>query len=290
MKKAVLYYNPRAGRSSLSCRQLDTLLERLFRVGVSAEAATSSSPEELEDVLKLEGKDLLLIYGGDGTLHSLLPAVVREKIPVALLPAGTANVLARELEIPRKLEKAIELLRTGRLRRIHLGQSQGKFFHLMVGVGLDGHIVSSTGDLLKRYLGVGAYWLAGLSHFWTVPLHAFEIELDGKPQQAGFAVISNCRYYGGQLGITPRASVFEDDLDVCVFTGTSRSRFLTYLYRILRGTHLSLPDVVYRKVSSVRVYGDERILVQMDGEVSGHPPLKITSYPPGIEILVPGGP
>jgi YegS/Rv2252/BmrU family lipid kinase len=287
MKKAVLYYNPRAGRTPLTRERLKLLLKRLYQLGMDAEAVTSDTAEGAVANLDLTGKDLLLIFGGDGTLHSLLPAVVKWNVPVGVLPSGTANVLARELGIPRNVEKAVEVLHTGKPRRICLGRSQDRFFHLMAGVGLDGYIIGQTSPRLKKIMGVGAYWLAGWRHFWNAPLSRFDVDIDGVVHQASFAVISNCRYYGGHLSITPRASLFENCLDVCLFTSINRSRFLTYLYGVSRGTHLSFSDVVYSKASSVRIEGAPGIPVQMDGELSGHLPLEVTTYSPGIEVIVP---
>jgi len=287
MKKGMLYYNSLAGPVPLSERRLSALLERLYSIGYATEAVTCSSVDQLDSALDLSNKDLLLIYGGDGTIRSLLPQVIQSRVPVALLPAGTANVLARELEIPRDPLRAINVLKKGRRRTVFLGKGGDQYFHLMTGIGLDGYVIQQTNERLKKAMGRGAFWMAGLRSFWDYPLKPFEIELDGESLEATFAVVSNSKYYGGQLLIAPDANVSENCLDACIFTSTSRTRFFRYLFGALRGEHVHYPDVVYRKVSGVKVHGNGNLPVQMDGDLVGGPPMELTSYAPGIEVIVP---
>lgn len=287
MKKAVLYHNPAAGRTPLPPDRLTWLLARLRAIGYDAVPVTADFPEGIGATLELEGVDLLLIHGGDGTIHSLLPTVVRWQVPIALLPSGTANVLARELGVPRSAEKALDVLSEGKTKTMYLGQSADRYFHLMAGVGLDSYVIRQTGERLKKLLGIGAFWIAGIRSYWSFPLIPFEIVLDGVRHEATFAVISNSRFYGGHLLITPRASVFEKSLDVCLFRSTSRFRYLGYLAGVLRGRHVDDVDVVYRKVSSVQVLSGESVPVQMDGEVVGCSPMDFGVCSRGIEIFVP---
>ncbi len=282
--KALLLYNPVSGRLRLSARRLNRLVERIHGMGVEAEVVPSQT---VPTPLNLENKDLLIVLGGDGTIHSALPEAVRWKVPLALLPSGTANVLASELGIPRHPDRALRLIRSGRLRRIHLGRGDARYFHLMAGIGVDGYVLRQTSPRLKRTLGTFSYWWAGMRHFWTAPLQPFEIRLDDRAYPATFAVISNCRYYGGQLLMAPRATVFENCLDVCLFNSQNRLRFIQYLLGSVRGGHIHYPDVIYQKVTRIEVLGDSRIPVQMDGDVIGNAPMCFDSFEEGVEILCP---
>ena len=89
---ALLLYNPAAGRFPLSEKRLNALLKTLNDYGIRAETAMTQPSQET--LLNLENKDLLIVYGGDGTLHEAIPEAVKWQVPVALLPAGTTNVLA----------------------------------------------------------------------------------------------------------------------------------------------------------------------------------------------------
>jgi YegS/Rv2252/BmrU family lipid kinase len=236
---------------------------------------------------KLREKSLLIICGGDGTIHSVLPPAVKARVPIGILPTGTANVLARELKIPMSLDRAIEVLGRGRKRSLSLGIADGRYFHLMAGVGADGYIINRVGLSLKRFLGVAAFWVTGLSRFWSYPLREFYVDIGGHSHTATFAVVSNSRYYGGHLLLAPRASVFENLLDVCLFTSKNHFRFLSYLWGSLRGDHLKYPDVVYEKTAQLEISGDESIEVQLDGELSGHLPARFAIADSQVEVIIP---
>lgn len=284
---ALLVYNPVAGRSALAESRLQQVTERLEAAGIASELHVAHPDHSGEIEQKLREKSLLIICGGDGTIHSVLADAVKANVPLGILPAGTANVLARELGIPSNIEDAITTLGKGRKRVLRLGKANGRYFHLMAGIGADGYIINRVGLSLKRFLGVAAFWVTGLSKFWSYPLRPFKVDLGHSSHTATFAVISNSRYYGGHLLLAPHASVFENTLDVCLFTSRNHLRFLSYLWGSLKGKHLGYPDVIYEKVRQLEVSGDESVQVQLDGEVAGHLPMKFVSAEGCLEVVVP---
>ena len=304
MTEAVLLYNPAAGRFPLSQKRLRLLLQSLRQHGIKAEpvrtrlpsrAVSESEPDSTEPLqptppdsgLDLAGKGRLIVYGGDGTLHEAFRLAAPWDIPVALLPAGTANVLARELGIPLRLEDALPIAASGTVRKIYLGEGSGRYFHLMAGIGLDADVIARVPPGLKKTLGIGAYWLTGLVAFWNCPIRPLHVTLDGTEWEASFAVIANAQRYGGHLLMAPHASVYEECLDVCLFTSKRKTRFLHYLWGVLRRSHLDYPDVVYRKVQRVEVAGDPSVPVQMDGELVGNLPMSFSVFSRGVQIVVP---
>ena len=287
MRTAVLLYNPAAGRFPLSEKRLKALLENLYRYGIRGEAAMTRPSQDPSAWLNLKNTDLLIVYGGDGTFHEVIGEAVRWKVPVALLPAGTTNILARELGIPRDPERALALVAGRKSQKIHLGQANGHYFHLMAGIGFDGYVISRMDKRMKKVLGIGAYWLAAAAALLKYPLTPFEVSLEGEVLEGTFAVIGNARYYGGELLITPQARIEENCLDVCLFTGRHRWRYLSYLLGVLSGRHLQYDDVIYRKVQHLKVSGDSSVPIQMDGELVGHVPMEFSSFSEGVEVIVP---
>jgi len=289
MSTALLLYNPAAGRFPLSEKRLKTLLRTLYDYGIRAETAITQPSQETS--LNLENKDLLIVYGGDGTLHEAIPEAVKWQVPVALLPAGTTNVLARELGIPRDPERALSLVPQRKLQKIHLGRGDrgqaGRYFHLMAGIGFDGDVISRTGQHLKKALGMAAYWLGAHVSLLKYPMTSFELSLEGEIHQGTFAVIGNARNYGGELHLTPKASVLENCLDVCLFTSRQRWRYLLYLWGVLSGRHLRYPDVLYRKVQRLKVSSDRPVPIQMDGELIGQSPMEFSSSSESLQVVVP---
>ncbi len=301
---ALLLYNPAAGRFPLSEKRLKALLKTLYHYGIRAETASTRPSQEASAGLNLENKDLLIVYGGDGTLHEVIPEAVKWQIPVALLPAGTTNVLARELGIPRDPERALSLVPRRKLQQIHLGwgdrgpapgalspisssQTKRHYFHLMAGIGFDGEVISRTGQKMKKTLGMGAYWLVAHVALLKYPMTPFELSWEGEVHQGTFAVIGNARNYGGELQLTPKASVQENCLDVCLFTSRQRWRYLLYLWGVLSGRHLRYPDVLYRKVQYLKVSSDRPVPIQMDGELIGQSPMEFSSSSESLQMVVP---
>lgn len=287
MTEAVFLYNPVAGRFPLSEKRLKLLRERLYCSGIRTQAVATFPNGHLGPALDLSQKELLVVYGGDGTIHQAIPEAVRWKVPLALLPGGTANVLAKELGVPSKIERALDVVARRKTQRIYLGRANGSFFHLMAGIGLDAYIIGRLSGRLKRATGVAAYWWAGLTSFWRYPLKPFELRMNGQTYQPTFAVIGNARSYGGQLFLTPQASVYEPCLDVCMFLTRNRIRFFEYLLAAFQGRHLRFPEVIYGKAATVQAAGDESIFVQMDGELVGHLPRDFSIFSEGIEVVVP---
>ncbi len=289
MSTALLLYNPAAGRFPLSEKRLKALLKTLYDCGIRAETAITQPSQEIS--LNLENKDLLIVYGGDGTLHEAIPEAVKWQVPIALLPAGTTNVLARELGIPRDPERAISLVAQRKLKKIHLGQTslggKRRYFHLMAGIGFDADVISRTDQRLKKALGMAAYWLVAHVSLLKYPMTLFELSLEGEVHQGTFAVIGNARKYGGELHLTPKASVQENCLDVCLFTSQQRWRYLLYLWGVLSGRHLRYPDVLYRKVQHLKVSSDCPVPIQLDGELIGQSPLDFSSSSESLLMVVP---
>ncbi len=157
----------------------------------------------------------------------------------------------------------------------------------MAGIGFDGDVISRTGQHLKKALGMVAYWLVAHVSLLKYPMTPFELSLEGEVHRGTFAVIGNARNYGGDLNITPKASVQENCLDVCLFTSRQRWRYLLYLWGVLSGRHLRYPDVLYRKVQRLKVSSDRPVPIQMDGELIGQSPMEFASSSESLQVVVP---
>jgi diacylglycerol kinase (ATP) len=285
--RALLLFNPRAGRAFPSLSE-DAVVRRLQAAGIECEPwVLTAGPDES---LPVKGRELVVVCGGDGTIHRALPHLAGSGIPLGLIPAGTANVLARELGIPRDPDAAVEIIARGRVRSICLGSADGRLFHLMGGAGLDGYLLDKVGTRLKRVLGVGAFWLAGFWSFWGYRFEEIEVQIEDEVQVGTFVVVSNCRLYGGTLPLTPRASLFEAGLDVCLFRSASHFRYARYLLAGVSGRHLELPDVVYRKARRVLVRSRRPVKVQLDGEPAGFLPVEFRSAEEALRVVVPDSP
>ena len=289
--KAVLIYNPAARRLRRRPRRLGAVLERLRSFGLTVEVHGTVGPSHATGLVRSalqRGCDLIVACGGDGTVNEVVAGMAGSRVPLMVIPAGTANVLAQEIGLPLDWVEAAGLLRTGRIRRIALGRVGSRPFVLMAGIGVDAAVVGSVHGGLKALLGQGAFWIAGLRQLLSYPFTPFEVQAAGESRQAAFAVIARAKNYGGGFQIAGQADLFSEDFQVCLFQTGDRWRFPRYFWNVLRRRHHRLPDVLQFRTRSVLVKGSPQTGVQIDGELMGCLPQSVTIQPDALSLLIPG--
>jgi diacylglycerol kinase (ATP) len=242
-----------------------------------------------------EGAELILAAGGDGTINEIAEGVVYSDVPLGILPAGTANVLANEMGVSSNIEHAAASLAdcvptrisVGRLQCIN-GTQRTRLFLLMAGVGLDARIVYNMNLPLKARLGKLAYWIGGFSLVGR-NLDEFEVLVEGRRVSCAFALISKVRNYGGDLEIAQSASLLDDQFEVVLFEGRSSFRFLTYLARVAMRRVADVPGILLIRSRAVSMPGtaSERVHVQVDGEYAGHLPAYVEILEDALTLLIP---
>lgn len=239
---------------------------------------------------------MILVAGGDGTINEVVNGMVHSPVPLGILPAGTANVLANELGIATSMENAAAALAGCVEERVALGllsncsRQAPRYFLLMAGAGLDAHIVYDLNLGLKDRLGKIAYWAAGLSKLGK-RLPEFTVNVEDAVFRAGFALVGRVRNYGGDLEIAPTISLFDDEFEVVLFEGESSFRYLKYMLgavtRRLQGMR-GVTILRSRKVA-FSAPADPRIYIQVDGEYAGTLPSEVEIVPKGLTLLMPPG-
>lgn len=182
-----------------------------------------------------EGHDLVVVGGGDGTVASAAGLVAGTDVVLGVLPLGTANDLARTLEIPRDLSRAFAALAEGKVVDIDLGRANGRPFLNVASAGLSVAVTQALSPRLKRLIGPLAYGVATLrSYAKHKPFHARlefpegdhePVELENLLQVA----VGNGRYYGGGNAVSPTAGIDDHTLDIyadpgCAAEGASKNR------------------------------------------------------------------
>ena len=290
--KAVLIYNPAARRlQGRLSHQLQTAVNRIRSFDIEVNARPTARPNHASCLAQesLErGCDLIIACGGDGTVNEVISGMAGSRVPLMVIPAGTANVLAKEIGLPLNFVESTALLKTGLIRRIALGRVDSRPFALMAGIGVDASVLSVLNEGWKKNLGEGAFWIAALQQLFDYSFPQFEVQIEGESQHATFAVIGRAKNYGGGFQITGRADLFSEAFHVCLFQSSNRWRYLSYLWRVLRKQHYDLPDVLHLKARSVLISGSQEIQVQVDGELIGRLPQSVTIQPDALSLLIPG--
>ncbi len=295
-RRVILISNPKTGRyasrrlppiedvySYLKSQQLDIELVTTTGSGDATSIASKAAENGVTDVI---------VAGGDGTINEALQGLVGTNTRLAILPRGTANVLARELELPLHCTQAADVFLRAKSRHIHVGcavdEKAGtkRYFLLMAGIGLDASVVRRVHPGLKKMFGKGAFWFSGLSHLADWKPRPFEIQINGRNLNATFATIGKAASYGGDLTVTPRAQLDQPDFEICIIQSESRFRYLQLLsYAMRSGMPSDKPGVHFIRASQVSGKGEAA--VQVDGELIGHLPMRFEIAPQSIEVIVP---
>ena len=235
-KRAALLYNPVARKLSRSQHLLQRTIDALKQQGVEASLVATTGPGSAAAQTKRQidaGCDLILAAGGDGTINEVAAGMLHTGVPLAIVPGGTANVLARETRVPIDMLAAVRDLSKMVPTRVAVGMlrldgKEQRPFLCMAGTGLDAAIVTHVNLDLKAAVGKLAYYVAGFSQVLR-SLPEFEVLVDGKSYQASFALVSRVRNYGGDLEIARGASLLCNEFQVVLFRGTHCVQYLPYL-------------------------------------------------------------
>jgi len=241
-----------------------------------------------------QGANLVVAAGGDGTVNEILEGMVHTEVPLAVLPGGTANVLAMEMALGKNLESVAGRLHELRPHRISVGHVTcdggriARHFLLMAGIGVDAHIVYHVSSSLKARTGKLAYWMAGFSLLGR-RLASLQVEIGGQTYPCSFALLSKVRNYGGDFEIARSVSLFDDDFEVVLFGGSNSLGYLKYLLGMALNRLSGMKGVTVLRTDRMTISGpdDSRVYVQIDGESAGHLPAEIRIVPNAVTLLVP---
>ncbi len=293
--RILVVLNPVAGTTDP--RDVRGVVERMFahRSSTSYSLYETAEADDVTEIVRrrlAEGFDVVVASGGDGTVSSVAAALIGTDIPMAILPAGTANVFARDLRIPSDLSAAAALLDDEpRLRAVDVMQRGQTSFLLNVGVGLTARMMRRADRDAKSQLGFFAYVLAGLGTLRNARRRRFRIIADGNSHvfSAVEVFVVNCPALGvPHVRIGDGIRVDDGRIDVFVFRPKRLTDYLRIAGSILFSrerenshiTHLSVEDTVI-------IECHEALPVQGDGDVIASAPLTIRVRPRAVRILVP---
>lgn len=296
----MIFLNPRSGSSSPSLVRR-VVADRL--TGADVEIHELEESDDLgrivEDALH-RGVSLFVAAGGDGTVSSVANQLAGSEAQLGILPLGTSNVLARELNIPLPLEDACRLI-AGRLlggphaeARIDAMMIAGRHYFTQVGVGIDSLMIRDTDDASKRRFGRAAYLWSALTRMAGFQPRHFTIVVDDRPlkTRASEVVIANV----GTMGQPPfrwGPGIRPDDgrLDVCIIRARTFAHYVKLLWVVVRGRHRESSQVRYQSATKfVTITTKRPIPVQADGEIIGDTPIRLEMVPATIRVIVPNPP
>jgi YegS/Rv2252/BmrU family lipid kinase len=247
------------------------------------------APAEVRKALAHDA-DLIFIWGGDGMVQRCVDVLAGSDAAVAIVPAGTANLLATNLGIPKDIEQAVEIGLSGRSRRIDVGRINGERFAVMAGAGLDARMIGDADGGLKDRFGRLAYVWTGAKHLREKPFRA-KIKVDGARWYDGEA---SCILLGNVGKLFGGVEAFEDAhpddgvLELGVVSAEGVREWAGTVARAVVGTAAKSPHAFTTKVHSVRIKLDRKVLYEIDGgDRKKVRTLRIEVEPEAVQICVP---
>ncbi len=289
-KQAVLILNPIAGRG-ITSSFLQAVRQDLASAGYNLVIKPTESPENAREIAAecQYDADLIIVGGGDGTISQVVRGLELGRIPLAILPIGTANVLAQELNIGLSPRKAVEAIMTGRERMWDVGLANGVRFVSFVGAGFDAHVASEVHRTRTGNIGYEHYLLplVKVCSLWKSP--CIHVEVDGRafPKPLYQVIVSNLKRYASFFELTPDIRPDDGLLDICLLSRPGRMHLLRYAASMFLRLLPQLEDATFLRGKRIVLRSTERVPYQIDGDPGGELPLEITLERKPLRIIVP---
>jgi diacylglycerol kinase (ATP) len=306
IKDALLIYNPTSGRRRhRRFVEVEQAARILKDAGIATELAPTTARATATGIARQaveQRRGMVIVCGGDGTINEVVNGLAGSPVPMALLPAGTANILAKELGIPWDIPQAARLIPRGIVRRIAVGIAksmngnhggtlprEGRYFLCVAGAGPDGAIVNGVDEGLKKHAGILAYWAEGLRQFFRYRFPEMRIRSDAQERRATFVVLGRTAHYGGPFKITTGASLFEDSFEILTNSQRDRFGYLACLPALWLGKLRSVKGIESWKTTEAvcEAAGNDPVFAQVDGEPIGAAPIAFRIVPDALSLIIP---
>ena len=248
-------------------------------------------PDRVDELVQ-QGVDLLFVWGGDGTVQRAIDAVAGKPVTLAILPAGTANLLATNLGLPDDLAACVRIGLDGARRGLDVGKVNGEHFAVMAGAGLDAMMIRAADAGLKDRVGRIAYVWTGAKSLQLDPV-AMTIDVDGErwfEGEASCVLVGNVGDVFGGLSVFPDATPVDGLLDLGVVTADGAWEWARTLSRAVVGDASASPFVKTTTGRSFQIRLASSMPYQLDGgDRKSSTKLKVKVKPSAITVCVPEG-
>ena len=241
--------------------------------------------DDIAERVAVEQVDWVIIAGGDGTIRSLIEKLANKKcFPyISVFPAGTVNLVAKELLMSDEPEKWVKRVSKGIVTPVYLGRTNGHVFLTVTGIGFDSLVVHNVTEESKKLLNKMAYAVQGAELMrkelafsdWR---YKFEVRFDDEEewQEAASVIVGKSRYYAGRYSLFAGASLSNPELHIALFTGKTRNDFMRYAACIAMEALELEKSIVVRTAQKVEIRcNEENFSAELDGDAITVAPLKI---------------
>lgn len=295
-QKVFVVFNPKAGDQVQAEEFRSTLASHFPTPEWTVEIYETTGKEDVTAVCQEaceRGATLVVSAGGDGTVVSVANALVHRQTPLGILPLGTGNVLARVLNIPLKLDEAVQLLSGDHtVTAIDVLKVGERYFLSNVSVGITPAVVKETSSDQKKRFGMLAYFMTTFKKADLFNLHGYRLTIDGVPVRirATEVLVSNPTLLEKATMIYgPPETLQDGQVEVYLAKAQTIGDTLRLVWDLLRGTQKQGEQLSHwESKHSIRIEAERMPqLVQADGEVIGHTPVEVEMVPKAIHVIMP---
>jgi YegS/Rv2252/BmrU family lipid kinase len=287
-RRALLIMNTksRSGQGALK-----SAMDGLRNHGIDVTHHECGSKDQLSPLIAEHGPqvDLVVVGGGDGTLNAAAEGVLKTGRPMGILPTGTANDLARTLDIPTDLDGAIQIIAAAKTRLIDMGSVNDKLFFNVASIGLSAELAQELTRDVKRRFGKLGYALAAIKVLGQArPFRATISDASGSVRSLTLQVaVGNGRFYGGGNIVASGAQIDDGTLDLYSLEFLQAWRLVVLLRSFRRGEHTEMSDVRALRGTHFEIRTRRPRPVNADGEIVSVTPAIFRILPKALEVIVP---
>ncbi len=291
MSKYTFVLNPKAGKGR-AAKLHNRLAELIHDSGIDGSIFLTEYIGHAIEIARSADSEYVCAIGGDGTINECVNGIMGSPKVLGILPAGSGNDLIKSLSIPKELETAFNVLLSGRVRSIDIGEvlcdGQGRHFINGVGIGFDAAVANRTKSI-RHLTGTLLYLVAVLQTLGSYKSPKFTIRLDSLELCSHnlLIAIGNGRCAGGGFYLTPDALIDDGLLDVCMIREIPIRKILTIMPKVMKGTHTNDQNVSMHRVEGLTIHADRPFYVHADGEIVGEGVRSVNTriIPQGIRII-----
>ena len=287
-RPAVVLALLRAKHDALPAGQLDRIVAALEPAHVTL--AVLDGPAELDGRLRelAAGADVLAIGGGDGTINAAIATVRHLAVPLLVIPLGTANDLARTLELPMDPVQAARLLHGGTVKRVDIGLANDRGFFNVASVGLSVEVAQRLADQRKHF-GAFSYLIAAADVWRATRAFRIWIDCDGErvTMRSIQVSVGNGRFHGGGIAVADDAAIDDGRLDVYALEPQPWWRLMLMLPAMHRGRHRHWRTVTALQGRAVDLRTRRPRPVNVDGELLTYTPTRFRVVSDAVAVFAP---
>jgi len=289
VEQYALILNPYAGRGK--ARQIEEKIISLLKNEIGNFAYFKTKYRGHAEQIAAEIKDkfeVIIAGGGDGTVHEIVNGMMGGSATLAVLPIGSGNDFAKMLNLPKNLQKTVQVIKANRSKRIDIGKINDRLFPNGLGIGFDAWVVQESYKI-KKLRGFFIYLYAVLKTALNYKNQKITITFDKQSEEKEIFMIAigNGKAMGGGFYLTPNAMIDDGVFDVCVIHSLRKNEIFLNLPKVLFGKHIYMKQVNMLKCNELKIQSRDGIAVHADGELLGlnFKDIQVSIVPAALEVI-----